>query len=104
MKALSTDQNETNLITAQDLRAMVMTKEALFDRQKTSILNDLMSTMVRLATEQGAGGYAANLDPKFDPTLLSSVTKELTDLGYEVTTEPKTDGNLGSVLCLTIKW
>lgn len=97
-------ETDTNLVPAQTLREMTVTKEALIKRQKDSVLDSLMSSMVRIATEQGGNGYAANLNPQFDPTILAEIVTELQTIGYTVTTEAKSDEKLGSFITMSIKW
>lgn len=96
--------NDTTLVTAEILRGMTVSKEALAERQKASVLDQLMSSMVRIATEQGGNQYAANLNPQFDPTLLAQITEELTKLGYTTTTEAKNDPKLGSFIQVVVTW
>jgi hypothetical protein len=97
-------ENETTLVTAEALREMTITKEALFDRQKASVLDQLMSAMVRIASEAGGNSYTANLNPQFDPALLSVVDSELKKLGYTTVTEAKNDKAIGAFVALTISW
>jgi hypothetical protein len=96
--------NETTLVTAQVLREMTITKEAIAKRQKESVLDSLMSSMVRQATEAGNTSYAANLNPQFDPVMLAEIVTELQTLGYTVTTEAKNDEKLGAFITLSINW
>jgi hypothetical protein len=96
--------NDTTLVTAEALREMTITKEALFERQKASILDSLMSTMVKVATENGGNNYVANLNPQFDTALLANITGELSKLGYNVATEAKSDSKMGPFISLIISW
>lgn len=96
--------NDTALVTAEALREMTITKEALFEKQKASVLDQLMSSMVRIAAEAGGNSYVANLNPQFDPTLLAAIKEELEKLGYKTTTEAKTDKTVGTFVALTISW
>lgn len=97
-------QAENTLVTAEALREMTITKEDLFERQKANVLDQLMSSMVRQATENGNRSYSANLNPQFDPSLLGKIVDELKALGYEVTSEAKNDPKLGSFIALSINW
>ena len=97
-------QNDTNLVTAEALREMTISKEALLKNQKRGIIDTLMSTMVRIATEQGGNGYTANFDPKFNPTLLAEITENLESLGYKVVTEAKSDEKSIASISVTINW
>jgi len=96
--------NDTNLVDAKTLREMTISKEALFEKQKNGVLDSLMSSMVRQASEVGLTGYSANLNPQFDPLLLGEIVTDLKNLGYEVATEAKSDEKLGSFVQLVIKW
>lgn len=96
--------NDTTLVNAQTLREMTVTKEALFERQKASVLDSLMSSMVRIATETGGSNYAANLHPQFDPSLLAQIVAELETLGYTVTSEAKNDEKLGAFIQVAVSW
>ncbi len=95
---------DTNVIDAETLRGMVVSKEDLFNRQKEGVLDSLFSTMVKIASEQGGTSYSANLNPQFDPRLLSSIVEKLESLGYKTTTEARNDEKLGAFVTLTINW
>ncbi len=97
-------QKEETLVSAEALREMTVSKETLFERQKESVLDTLMGTMVRIASEQGGNEYSANLNPKFDPSLLTSITTRLQELGYTVTVETKTAEAVGQYPVINIKW
>lgn len=101
-------EGSSNLVTAQVLRDMTITKDDLFSRQKNNVLDSLMSSMVRIATEAGGESYVANLNPQFDAALLEIIIRDLEDLGYKVTSETKTvtleAGNPTSFIALTISW
>jgi len=96
--------NDTTLVSAELLREMTVSKEDLTARQKASVLDQLMSSMVRVATEAGGNSYSANLNPQFDPALLAQITDELKALGYTVTTEAKNDPKMGSFINVLIAW
>lgn len=98
------NDQEQELVSAEVLRGMTITKEALFEKQKNGVLESLMNSMVRTAQETGANSYSANLNPQFDPTLLSSITDVLKGLGYTVSTEAKTQEGIGAFIQLSINW
>lgn len=98
------NSNDTNLITAQALREMTITTAALFEKQKASVLDSLMSSMVRIASEIGGNSHGVALSEQFDKTLLEAITKELQDLGYTVTASPTTDSKLGPIVALSVSW
>lgn len=98
------DLNETKLVPASELKAMTVSKEDLFKRQKESVLDSVMSSMVTVATDQGALGYSATLNSQFDAGLLAEIVTEFKALGYVVTTEAKTDAKLGALILLDISW
>lgn len=102
--AVNVNETDVTLVTADSLREMTITKEELFERQKSSVLDALMSSMTRIASEQGGRSYVANLNPQFDVNLLNSITQTLQGLGYVVTTESKQDANIGNFTSLTISW
>lgn len=102
--AVNVNETDVNLVTAEVLREMTITKEDLFERQKNSVLDALMSSMTRIASEQGGRTYVANLNPQFDPVLMTSITEKLQELGYSVTVETRTDEKLGSFVSLAINW
>ena len=105
MQSIGTVQEqETALVTAEVLRGMTITKEALFEKQKNAVLESLMGSMVRIASETGANSYAANLNPQFDPALLAEIKGELEKLGYAVTAEAKSDQQLGNFIQLVVSW
>ncbi len=97
-------EKENTLVSAEAMREMTISKEVLFEQQKNQVLDTFMSSMVRIASEQGNNLYNANLNPQFDPTMLGSITTQLTDLGYVVEVETKTQEKLGSYISMTIKW
>lgn len=103
--ALAAEQASADkLVHAQVLREMTITKEELFTRQKDSVLDALMSSMTRIAADQGGSNYVAQLTPQFDPTLLAEITKTLEGLGYKVTSEARNQKDIGSYVALTISW
>ena len=97
--------NETKLVPASELKAMTVSKEDLFKRQKESIIDSVMSSMITVATEQGALGYRAQLHAAFDKGLLAEISQEFTGLGYSVQVEetPAT-GPMPASLTLDINW
>jgi hypothetical protein len=97
-------ENDTNLVTAEVLREMTITKEALFERQKQGVLDSFMSSMVRQASENGNRSFSATLAPQFDTTLLTSIVDTLKGLGYTVTTEAKSDEKLGAFILVVVSW
>lgn len=98
------NDSSTALVEAKQLRELTISKAELAKRQKANVLDQLMSSMVSLATEQGLTQYDANLNPNFDATLLAEIVDDLKKLGYEVTTEAKSHEKLGASILLTIKW
>jgi len=100
----ATESDVTEIVPAETLREMTATKESLFERQKNSILETLMSSMVKVATDNGARNYSANLHPQFDQVLLKTVTDKLTEAGYAVTAETRKDDKIGEFIVLNIVW
>lgn len=98
------NDNNTALVPADQLRAMTVSKADLYKRQKASVLDSLMSSMVQLATENGNSEYQANLHPQFDATMLGEIKTELEGLGYTVTSEAVTGEKIGAFISLTVKW
>lgn len=96
--------NDTNLVTAQALREMTITKESLAKRQKDSLMDSFMSSMVKQATEAGNTSYAVNLRPDFDATMLNEITTELRNLGYTVDVKTTSNTTVGEYLVLTVNW
>jgi hypothetical protein len=99
-------QNDVgNLVTAEVLREMTITKEDLLKRQKESVLEALMSSMVRLASEQGSTSYSANLHPQFDSVILVQIVDTLKSLGYTVVTEKAKEENTDQeIIRLVVTW
>lgn len=102
--ALDLNGTETGLIDAKILRDMTITKEQLFDRQKNSLLESLMSSMVRVASENGGTVFNATLNPKFDPVMLDSIVETLKGLNYTVNTSRQTDPSVGELTVITVGW
>lgn len=100
----ATDAQETNLIPATQLREMTITKEELAKRQKNSVLENVMHSMVQAASQSAQTQYGARLNPQFDPTLLEEIVTELQTLGYTVTKESKEADGIGAFIQLNINW
>lgn len=98
------NDNDTTMVPAQTLREMTVSPDVIAKRQKDSILDAVMSSMVRIATEQGGNNYIVKLQPQFDQTMLTDITTELQTLGYSVKTELQADTTVGSYLSMTIAW
>lgn len=95
---------ELELVSADTLRDMTITPEELFDKQKQEILVSLMSSMVSVATQNGASEYAANLHPQFDPKLLEDIKTQLGSLGYTTESRKESAENLGEFISLVVSW
>lgn len=98
------NENTTNLVDAVTLKGMTATRESIYEKEKASLLDQLMSTMVRIATESGKNGYVARLDPKFDQVILNDINKVLTDLGYVVLIKEEELPSIGKFISLDISW
>lgn len=99
---------ELELMTAQELREVTVTESVLYNRRKENLLQDLMGTMVRLATEQGRKNYSAQVQAKqFDTKLLEEVIEAFKGRGYTVSTADKVTNMTGTpieLIELTIDW
>lgn len=104
MQQLSEGNETTELLTAQQLLDLTLTDEERFERDRQSVLTNLMTSMVQVATNQGAKEYSAALNPKFDKNLLVEISKELSGLGYRIETTEVDDPNHGTYSNLLISW
>lgn len=104
MENIGNEEVTTELINAEQLRGITITQEERFERDRVSVLHNLLDGMVQQAQQFGATEFSANLNPKFDPALLVEVTKNLTELGYDVNSGKQKDQQLGEFLVLNISW
>lgn len=96
---------ENNILVPADvLRGMTVSKDEIAKRQKENTLQDIMSSMVRLATEQGATSFSANFQVNSSQSFIDSIADELKALGYTVTSELVNNSQLGNVLSMNITW
>lgn len=98
------NDDKTALIDAKTLKEMTASAESLYEREKASLLDQLMSTMVRTATESGKSGYVARLAPSFDQKLLNDICNTFTNLGYTVATRDEELPSMGKFISLDISW
>lgn len=96
--------DESTLIKADQLRDMTLTKEEIFEKDKNGLLDTFMGNMVQFATQQGAHQYAANLHEKFDPTMLTEISKEFENLGYQVQAGVLEEEKVGKFIQLVVSW
>jgi len=97
-------EDSTEYINAADLLDMTISEDARFDRDRNNVLDSLMGSMVKMATENGFTSYGANLNPKFDSKLLTAISGDLTKLGYEVKTKEVDDKTIGKFILLDVSW
>lgn len=102
--ALNTNQNSLSLVDAKSLREMTVSKEDLYSRQRTNVLESIMEAMVKTASEQGNNTFDARLQPNFDPTLLNDIVTELKGLGYETSVNEIENPAVGKYISLLISW
>jgi hypothetical protein len=107
MKSIN-DINEAGddlaLVPAAELRDMTITEEEMYTRDKSSLLQSLMSTMVSKANNNGVFGYSASVNPKIDRKLLSEIKDQFSELGYSVEVEEVKTPTLGEQVVLHISW
>ena len=99
-----TEETNTELLSADELLNLTISEQEKFERDRQSVLENLMSSMVQVATQNGATQYAAALNPQFDKNLLTVVAIELTNLGYRTETTEVNDPKLGTYSNLSISW
>lgn len=93
-------------VSAVALKEMTLSEEDLFEIQKENICENLMSSMVSVATKQGRDFYGANLLTSMSQSLVDDVVKFFDDLGYDTslgqaTNDPATGQEFK---VLTISW
>lgn len=99
--------NEGDFLTAEELRNLTATKEELFEKKVFDIKENFMSTMVKLATQQGLFGYSAMFRKEKETSVLDKVKSEFEELGYTVTTTDRVQEIQGAeieVTDLTVTW
>jgi hypothetical protein len=92
------------LVPAAELRDMTITEEEMYERDKSGLLQSLMSTMVSKANNNGVFGYSASVNPKIDRKLLSEIEEAFSKLGYEVEVEDVNTPTVGKQIMLHISW
>lgn len=104
MEPLGSDQFPT----AEQLKDITATPEELFEKQVEATTSNIMSTMVRLAQEQGRTNYGVQL--RVDTSsqeFIDAVANTFKELGYVVSMEDS-EGLLGEnkipVKNVTISW
>ena len=98
------ETTEVNLIPASQLRDMTVTPADIFNKQRVSLLESLMTDMVNVATNQGRSDYTAVLSSSFNPDLLNAIVSALEESGYKVANELKTNEGGTSQQSLLISW
>lgn len=71
--------------TAETLKDLTATPEELFDKAVHNTKVNLMSTMVRLAKEQGKTSYSAQFEKETEEKFFNALLKDFNELGYEAT-------------------
>lgn len=93
--------------TAEELKELTATKEELFDKIVHDTKVNIMSSMVRLAKEQGKTSYGAQFRKEEDTTFINKVADDFRELGYEVNLEDGVN-NIGgasvAITTLTVSW
>jgi len=98
------DSTAEELLTAEQLLNMTVSKEELYKRQKEGLMQSLMSSMVQTATQTGATAYVAQLNPQINAALLTEVTDEFKKLGYSTVVKNEKTQQLGEYIALIIDW
>lgn len=100
--ALNVNNDKTNLVDAKTLKEMTPSQEELRETLKNNILDQVMSSMVKMA-QNGQTSYAADFQASFNKTTLEEIKKQFTDLGYAATT---TDSSVAGqpLVKLTLSW
>lgn len=99
--------SSNDLISAQQLQEMTATPEDLFNMKKEDLLVNLMSSMVGVATKNGAYTYQARMTADYDTAVLDAIQSELNGLGYNVSYEPSkftVEGREIDIIVLNISW
>jgi len=104
INAINEEGGDLELVTAEELRDMTITKEEMYARDKANIIQSFMSSMVSNANSNGVFVYSANLSPAFDPILLEDIKSEFTNIGYEVEVEEAETKSMGKVKVIHFSW
>ena len=75
------------MLTAKQLLEITSTVEELFEQKREDIKANFMTTMVKLAREQGRKMYAATFQLEEDTSLLDTIIADFQALGYKTLTE-----------------
>lgn len=96
---------EQDFLTAEQMREITATPEELFESQVNSIKENAMTTMVRLATEQGRNFYAIQFIKSQDNKLVDAISAFFSENGYKTQQVDTSDEASGTPLTvLTISW
>lgn len=101
------EPNDGDLLTAEQMREITSSPEELFEQKREDLKFNLMSTMVKLARDQGRKFYAVNFQREQDMSLLNAVVKDFQELGYKTTTQDSVQ-KVGEkeipIVTLSISW
>ena len=94
------------LIDAEALRDITLSREELYSIAKTNFCETLMSSMVGVATKNGSSFYAAQLLDQLDETLRDDIISVFDNLGYKTSlSEPiYLQEAKQNVRTLTVSW
>lgn len=98
------NQGNTELVTAEELRNLTISEEEKRERDRRNVKDNMMSSMVRLASENGALEYTANLAPQFDSVLLTTIVDDFKELGYKTEVKKEKNDNFGEYIALKVSW
>lgn len=73
----------TSLIPAEQMRELTISKEDLRKKKKNQVLDNIFTSMVKVATENGHNGYGADFAPDTDESFLKDIEEEIKTLGYK---------------------
>ena len=98
---------ENDFLSAEQMREITSTPEELFQAQVTSIKENLMSSMVNVATKQGRKFYAAQFLKEGNDKLIKTISDEFEGMGYKINTADTIQENGTQqipIVILTISW
>lgn len=96
---------EQDFLTADQMREITATPEELFESQVNSIKENAMTTMVRLATEQGRKFYAIQFIKSDNERLIDAIAGFFSESGYKTQKADTVDKTTNtSLTILTISW
>jgi hypothetical protein len=97
------EQQKPGLPTAEQMRALVPTKEQVFERNVTANLYRMFEAIAG-AADNGNTSHSLQIASNFPTEILKGITDKLEELNYKVTIEEVQITDQIKALSLTVDW